>query len=112
MVQPERCRQRDVDVAVWIDPDKADLRLPLRLANALEDGLGGKPVDVVVLNRAGQLLQYEVRRTGRLVFDRDPESRKILEIRARKRFEDFLYLHRRYAGAMLYGNRNGQTTSR
>lgn len=107
-VRPERSRPRDVDVAVLLFPSDPDVRLPLRLANALQDELGGCPVDVVVLNRAGELIKYEVRRTGRLVLDRDPERRKAFEIRGRKSFEDFCYLHRRYVRRVIYGEDHGQ----
>jgi len=56
----------------------------------------GCRVDVVVLNRAGEVIKYEVRRSGRLVFERSNEARKKFEIYSRKTYEDFLYLHKRY----------------
>jgi hypothetical protein len=49
----------------------------------------------------------EVRRSGRLVFDRMPVFRKKFEIQGRKSYEDFLYLHNRYVNAVLYGSRYG-----
>ena len=85
-----------------------DVRLPLRLTNALEDVLGGRMVDLTVLNRAGELLKHEVRRTGRLICDRYPDRRKAFEILGRKRFEDFFYLHRRYVRTVLCEDRHGQ----
>ena len=64
-------------------------------------------VDVVVLNRADEILKYEVRRSGKLIFERSPELRKRLEIQGRKSYEDFLYLHKRYVRKVLYGGKNG-----
>jgi uncharacterized protein len=64
------------------------------------------PVDVVVLNRAGEILKYEVRRSGKLVFERSPEMRKNAEIRGRKSYEDFLHLHKRYVRKVLYGRKS------
>jgi len=67
----------------------------------------GSRVDVIILNHAGEMLKYEVRRSGRMVFERDSVKRKKFEISGRKRYEDFLYLHQRYAGVVLYGEENG-----
>jgi predicted nucleotidyltransferase len=64
-------------------------------------------VDVVVLNRADEILKYEVRRSGKLIFERSPEMRKMAEIRGRKSYEDFLNLHNRYVRKVLYGGKNG-----
>ena len=67
----------------------------------------GSPVDVVVLNRAGEILKYEVRRSGKLIFERSPDMRKKVEIQGRKSYEDFLNLHKRYVRKVLYGGKNG-----
>lgn len=87
----------DLDLALLLQPGR-EMDFPLlELAVSLEKALG-KKVDLVILNRAGELLKYQVRRFGRLLYDRDPRSRKQFEIRGRRSFEDFLYLHRRYLG--------------
>ena len=52
-------------------------------------------------------LQHEVRRTGRPIFERDPVERKRFEIIGRKRYEDFLHLHRRLTRKALYEKRDG-----
>jgi len=98
---------KDVDVAVLLNPKEAELFDILRFITALEESLGCR-ADVVVLNRAGEIIKYQVRLHGRLVFDRSPEFRKNFEIRSRKLYEDFLYLHKKYVNAVLYGgNKNG-----
>ncbi|MFO7761139.1 MAG: type VII toxin-antitoxin system MntA family adenylyltransferase antitoxin [Thermodesulfobacteriota bacterium] len=63
----------------------------------------GKEPDVIVLNRAGEILKHEVRKKGRLIYETDPRARKDFEIKGRKTFEDFLYLHRRYVEKVIYG---------
>ncbi len=93
---------KDADVAVLLNDSDAQSFELLSFITALEASLGCR-ADVVVLNRAGELLKYEVRRHGKLVFDRSPEFRKKFEIRSRKMYEDFLYLHNRYVKAVLYG---------
>lgn len=93
---------KDVDVAVLLNDDEAQSFELLSFIAALEELLGCR-ADVVVLNRAGELLKYEVRRHGRLIFERSSRARKKFEIRSRKMYEDFLYLHNRYVKAVLYG---------
>lgn len=90
----------DIDVAVWVAPEHEDNFPFLAFAAAL-DRQCRRSVDLVLLNRAGELLKYQVRRYGRLIFERDPRRRKQFEVSSRKRFEDFLYLHRRYMGRVL-----------
>lgn len=97
---------RDVDIALVLDESKADSFSLLSFMVGLEKSLD-RPVDVVVLNRAGEVLKYEVRRSGMVVYDRDPQMRKRFEITGRKTYEDFLHLHRRYVNAVLYGGKDG-----
>lgn len=91
----------DVDVAVLLRPQPAPAFSVLEFALELERACSLR-VDLVVLNRAGELLKHEVRRSGRLVFSRDDSARKQFEIRGRKSFEDFLHLHRRHVQRVLY----------
>lgn len=96
----------DLDIAILLEKDAADSFALLPFISALERACLC-PVDVVVLNRAGEVLKYQVRKYGRLIFERDPQERARFEVRSRKFFEDFLYLHRRYAKTVLYGRPNG-----
>lgn len=92
----------DLDIAVLVKatslPSFSLLSLSVSLHRVFD-----REVDVVLLNRAGELLKREVRRTSILVFERDAEARKRFEIMGRKSYEDFLHLHRRYARRVLYG---------
>ena len=96
----------DLDVAVLLDNASLDEFRLLSFLSSLERACGCR-ADVVILNRAGEVLKYEVRRSGRLVFERDSKRRKQFEILGRKTYEDFLYLHRRHTGAVLYGETYG-----
>jgi uncharacterized protein len=96
----------DIDIAVLLD--RAHLKsFPIpSLISEFEKAVGYR-VDVVVLNRAGEILKYEVRRSGKLIFERSPQLRKKVEIQGRKSYEDFLNLHKRYVRKVLYGGKNG-----
>jgi predicted nucleotidyltransferase len=96
----------DIDVGLLLDEARLEDFALLSFVSSLERACGTR-VDVVVLNRADEVLKYEIRRSGRLVFERDANHRKQFEIKGRKTYEDFLYLHRRYTGAVLYGRKHG-----
>ncbi len=101
-----KSQNADVDVAVLLDSNCSQNFPILSFITELELSLECH-ADVVILNRANELLKYEVRRYGRLVFERSSEFRKYFEIQSRKRYEDFLYLHNRYVNKVLYGEKNG-----
>ena len=92
----------DVDIALLVERAAAD-DFPLPSFVASIEPACGCPLDVVLLNRAGEVLKHQVRRHGKLLFERDPDKRKHFEIISRKLYEDFLYLHRKYVQTVLYG---------
>jgi len=92
----------DVDIALLVERAAAD-DFPLPSFVASLEPACGCPLDVVLLNRAGEVLKHQVRRHGKLLFERDPDKRKHFEIISRKLYEDFLYLHRKYVQTVLYG---------
>ena len=96
----------DIDIAVLLERAHLQSFSIPSLISEFEKAVG-RPVDVVVLNRAGEILKYEVRRSGKLIFERSPEMRKKVEIQGRKTYEDFLNLHKRYVRKVLYGGGNG-----
>jgi len=123
----KRCKQEDEIVAVYLFGSAAMNRMKpssdLDVALLLESGsetsfpllqfgtdlekISGQRTDLVILNRSGELLQYQVRRFGKLIFERDEHMRKKFEISGRKRYEDFIYLHNRYVKSVLYGASHG-----
>ncbi|HET9211569.1 MAG TPA: nucleotidyltransferase domain-containing protein [Thermoanaerobaculia bacterium] len=89
----------DVDVGVLYeeDPPLTLEGLGLRLEGDLESLLG-KPVQLVVLNRAPVDLAIRVIRDGRLLVDRDRSKRIRFEVKTRFDFwdlEPYLRLYRR-----------------
>jgi predicted nucleotidyltransferase len=98
--------ERDLDVALLLNEGRESDFFLLSFMSSLERACECR-ADVVILNHAGEILKHEVRRTGRLIFERDLEKRKQFEVSGRKRYEDFLYLHRKYSGTVLYGEEHG-----
>ena len=82
----------DVDVAVLFraDPPRTLAGLHLDLADRLTAALGGRRVDLVVLNRAPVDLVHRVLRDGELVLERDRSARIRFEVRARNEYFDLL----------------------
>jgi len=87
----------DVDVAVLLNknPPRTFEGLLLPLAGELESHLG-KPVDLIVLNRAPVDLIHRVLRDGKLLMDLDPSRRIRFEVRARNEYFDLQPILKRY----------------
>ena len=69
--------------------------LPLSLEAEIER-LVGRPVQVIVLNRAPPDLIHRVLRDGKLLLDRDRPARIRFEVQARNAFFDLEPIRRRY----------------
>lgn len=86
--------ESDVDVAVLLDESfdlKRSLEYRIELAEELSQLLK-REVDVVVLNEAPVLLQFQVIRCRRILFERDVETRANFEVRVMS----FYYDYKRY----------------
>ena len=90
-------RESDIDIAVLYatEPPSTLDGLGLELGNALERRLG-RPVDLVVLNRAPVDLIHRVLRDGILLHDRNPAARIRFEVQARNEYFDLLPYLRQY----------------
>ncbi|HIQ37427.1 MAG TPA: nucleotidyltransferase domain-containing protein [Desulfocapsa sulfexigens] len=99
-------KQSDVDIAVLLKNETVQFDL-LDCIISLEREFQ-LPVDAVILNRAGEILKYQVRLRGVLLYESDALFRKEFEVRSRKYFEDFQYIHKRYTRDVLYGDINGR----
>jgi predicted nucleotidyltransferase len=97
-------KSSDLDVALLLSESKISGFSELDFITTLEKQMGCK-ADVVILNKANEVLKFEVRRQGVLIFERSGQYRKQFEVRSRKAYEDFLYLHNRYVNTVLYGSR-------
>jgi predicted nucleotidyltransferase len=89
--------QSDIDVAVLFEkPPAARLDAgPLDLEGTLERALG-RPVQLVVLNRAPADLVHRVLRDGRVVLDRDRAARIRFEVDKRNEYFDLEPIRRLY----------------
>ncbi len=87
----------DIDVAVLLGaPPPATLAgIGLALEGRLEDRLG-RPVDLVVVDRAPVDLVHRIMRDGVLLYDHDPSARIRFEVRARNEYFDLLPYLREY----------------
>jgi len=82
----------DVDVAVLLSGEDEVERFErrLRLMGEVEEALGRRPADVVVLNDAPPLLVHQVLKHGRLIYERDRAARVEFEVRAGKTYADLV----------------------
>jgi uncharacterized protein len=79
----------DVGVLFATDPPQTLAGLHLDLADALTEA-AGRPVDLVVLNRAPVDLIHRVLRDGILLLERNRSARVRFEVRARNDYFDLL----------------------
>lgn len=91
----------DLDLAVLFrdDPPRTLAGLHLDLADRLTGVLGGRRIDLVVLNRAPVDLVHRVLRDGVLLLERDRSARIRFEVRARNEYFDLLPHLQRYRKA-------------
>jgi predicted nucleotidyltransferase len=104
MARGEARDTSDIDVGVLYaqEPPPTLGGLGLELGYKLEQLLG-KPVDLVVLNRAPLDLIHRVLRDGVLVYESDPSSRIRFEVQARSAYFDLLPYLRQYRRAIPGG---------
>lgn len=102
-------KESDADIAVWAEKlpdDESQLAdWVMALADALADAIPhGEGIDLVVLNRAESLLQFQVARCGILLYERVSGSWRRFQSYAARRYDDdakfrrlqWEYLRRRY----------------
>ncbi len=86
-VTGRRTAHSDLDLAFWLEGKRIEGQ-ELVLTNALMRDLHRNDVDVVVLNHAAPLLQWQIVSTGRLVYERQPGQFHQLQVQAMKRYQD------------------------
>jgi uncharacterized protein len=87
----DRCGS-DIDIAIMISRPMDGferVRLETSLSNVL-----GKDVDLVIFGRASPLLQHQILKYGRLVYEGNPKERVSQETAARREYLDSLFLYR------------------
>ena len=96
----------DVDIAILYNPDNAgkfarfERRLDLEIA--LEE-IVRRSVQVIDLERAGLPLQYQVRKYGKLIVEKDRDLRVNFEVNARRRYFDMQRFYQLRNTAVLEG---------
>ena len=91
--------ESDYDIALLLKTGSESEFDYLDFKLALEKALN-RDVDLVILNNAGAPIKHQVRRDGKVIFDRDPKKRMEWEILSRKMYQDFLHLHSIYMQGM------------
>lgn len=94
----------DIDIAVLFSPGAAAktarFERRLELAVSLEELLK-RPVEVIDLEAAPPFLQHQIRKSGELIVDKDPQRRKACEVASRRLYLDMLpYLRYRRERAL------------
>ncbi len=95
--------QSDVDIAVLLAADlDEETRFDRRLRIGWEvERIIGRQTDLVVLNDAPPLLQHQVLKHGRLIFERDRAARVEFEVRAGKIYADLKPMYAFFKTALL-----------
>jgi predicted nucleotidyltransferase len=96
--------ESDVDLAVLLSgtDDMERFERRLRLMGEVEEALGRRPADVVVLNDAPPLLAYQVLRYGRLIFERDRAARVEFEVRSGQVYTDLVPMRQFFREALFH----------
>jgi predicted nucleotidyltransferase len=103
----------DIDIAVMIVPDFKNTfpyGYQATLTADLMQELKRNDVDVVVLNQAPILLQYQVLRYGKFIYVRDEPARIQFQIDTINRYEDFKQLYRVHEEAFQRRWNNSMTS--
>lgn len=85
-------RARDLDVAFLLEAGKAKksyLQVKTEIQSELSALLGKRKIDVVILNDAPLLLRHEVLKNGRLIFEKNEETKCDFEVESELKFFDF-----------------------
>jgi len=91
----------DIDIAIMIcgSMDGFErVRLQTELSNLL-----GRDVDLVIFGRATPLLQHQILKYGRLVYEANPKERVRQETAARRQYLDSSFLYRMLGKERAHG---------
>ncbi len=98
----------DVDIGIFVS-DLTDPLLDLEIGVFLENRLK-KQVDVVILQKVSAILQHEVIKEQKRVFERDPEIRAKREVMTSRLYFDAVYVQERREAYRRW--KNGQSEDR
>lgn len=93
--------ESDVDVALLLNEEDSFARFERRLQLMVEvSDVCGREADVIVLNDAPPLLQHQVLKHGRLLYERDRRARIEFEVQAGKVYADLEPMRRFFRQAL------------
>jgi uncharacterized protein YutE (UPF0331/DUF86 family)/predicted nucleotidyltransferase len=93
-VRELRGSARDLDLSVWMTTANSAPLTLVRLEVALRPLFPGEHLDLVLLNRASPLLQFQVARHGAVLFEAAPGVFHAFQVLASKRHADVAHLRR------------------
>jgi uncharacterized protein YutE (UPF0331/DUF86 family)/predicted nucleotidyltransferase len=93
-VRDLRHSESDLDLAVWMATANTAPQVPVRLEVALRPLFPGERLDLVLLNRASPLLQFQVAVHGTALFEAAPGIFRAFQVLAAKRHADVAHLRR------------------
>lgn len=91
----------DIDLAVMVSGAFSGMER-IEMETALSNLLH-KDVDLVVFDRATPLLQHQILKYGRLIYEAAPRERILQEVIARRHYLDTAFLHKKIRGNDAYG---------
>ncbi|MBZ4687485.1 MAG: putative nucleotidyltransferase [Clostridiales bacterium] len=89
----------DFDIAVLMEnvPDEA---INYRIERAMElEKILGKEVDLIILNNSSYILQFQVIKEGKIIYEKDADKRAIYQMHFLSRYYDYIRFfdfHSRY----------------
>lgn len=93
----------DIDLAVLIDQhwikDSSYEMLKAKYYNTSPD-FSLRDVDIVILNTASTSLKYEILKTGRILLDRNPDSRRLFTAMTLQEYFDYKIIEDIYFNAL------------
>lgn len=93
-VRDLRRPESDLDLAVWMRTTDSAPQALVRLEKALQPLFPGERLDLVLLNRASPLLQFQVALHGAVLFEAAPGALRTFQVLASKRHADVAHLRR------------------
>ena len=82
----------DIDVAIMVRGRMKGMER-IQLETSLSNFLG-KDVDLIIFGEANSLLQHQILKYGRLIYERDPNERMKQEVASRREYLDATFLYR------------------
>ncbi len=94
-------KKSDIDIAIMVK-SKIEAMVRVEMETALSTRLH-RDVDLVIFDQGSPLLQHQILKYGRLVYEADPKERVRQEVFARNAYLDSAYLYRKIKPETAHG---------